>query len=113
MSYLQQVLDEIEAEAAKKSRLACEGAAAIEFSFSLRDRLIKDEGFDPMMSLHYFGDALEVTMHAMAHEEDMFRVALAGLDIEASESAGYQQIAPGVSLMFKNCAQWYPMREAA
>lgn len=113
MSYLQEALDQIEAEAVHKSRLACEGEAAINYAFALRDRLIAEEQFSPIIKMHYHGGQLEITVHAPTGQDDMLRVALAGLDFDVSDAAALQKVAPGVSVMFATAAQWKPMRMVA
>ena len=113
MSYLQEVLDKIEADAARQSTMAMAGAAAIDAAYALRDRLIKEEEFEPIVTLHYDADTLQITIQAPAGQDDMFRVALAGLDIETSESAGRQRIADGVVVVLADMAKWYPFKEAA
>lgn len=111
--HLQTMLDKIEAEAMHKSAMALAGVATIEAAYSLRDRLVDQEGFEPLVTFHYHYDQLRVSIHAQKNQEDMLRIALAGLDIEASESAGEQHLGDNVYLSFDTTAQWYPMREAA
>ena len=113
MSYLQQVLDEIEAEAIHNSRVAGENADVIDAAYALRDRLMAEEQFDALVCLHYSATPFQISILAPTGQDDMLRIALAGLDIEAIESAGKQMLAPGVYAMFHKTAGWWPLREAA
>ena len=113
MGYLQAELDRIEAEAIKKSAMAMAGAATIDAAMALRDRLLNEEEFEPLVTFHYHCDRLEISIHAPSNQDDMFRVALAGLDIEARHDKGYQDIGNNVSLMFQEQAHWAVVRAVA
>jgi len=113
MSYLQEALDMIEAKAATKSAMVCAGADAIEAAYSLRDRLIKQEDFEPIVTLHYHMDELLISIHTNDHKEDMLRVALAALDIETPEQAGEVQYTKNVRISFNHPVQWRALKEAA